>query len=497
MSGVPGAPATPRAHGHLEAGAGEAVARELGARLLVAEARPDARELLGRILSDEGYAVHTVARGDDALQAMDRELYDVILLDLALPGVDGASVLAAAPALQTDAQFIALTSEEDTHRAVEAMKLGAYDVVSPPLRARELLAVVAQALRDLERRRAGLHVRESARAGVRSRLIGGSPAMERLFALMERVAPTRATVLITGETGTGKELVARALHELSDRAGRPFVAINCSALPETLLESELFGHMKGSFTGAIANKRGQLEEAAGGTLFLDEVSTISQHIQVKLLRVLQDHMVQRIGGAHPVAVDFRLLAATNVALADEVAAGRFREDLFYRLNVFALAVPPLRERAEDIPLLADHFRARVARENGLAPPPFGRRAIRRMLEYDWPGNVRELENAVERAVILHAGARSLPFEPPPRRTAHARGAALPIPASRRPLTLEALERAYILRVLGETHGNRLRAATALGIDRRTLHRKLRRWRADGGLGDAPDDAPPDELADAR
>jgi DNA-binding NtrC family response regulator len=288
-------------------------------------------------------------------------------------------------------------------------------------------------------------------------------------------------VLITGETGTGKELVARSLHELSDRSRGPFVAINCSALPETLLESELFGYVKGAFTGAVAPRRGLFEEASGGTLFLDEIATISPAIQVKLLRVLQERRIQRLGSSQSIAVDFRLVAAGNMDLAGQVESGSFREDLFYRLNIFPILVPPLRERKDDIPLLASHFRLRFAEENGLEPPEIQAETMERLLAHDWPGNVRELENFIERAVIMHAGSRTMPFDAPGSRrgeVAQEMGAR----AVRERWSLERLEREYILDVLRETRGHQIRASEILGIDRRTLYRKLKQYREDGLWG---------------
>ncbi|HWK89520.1 MAG TPA: sigma-54 dependent transcriptional regulator [Longimicrobium sp.] len=448
------------------------------ARVLVVEDQALVRDLVVQVLREEGHAVDAVETGEDALRRLERELYDVALLDLALPGIGGMEVLSAARTLQTDAQFVMMTGHGSVASAVEAVRLGAFDYLSKPVDVDELALVVERALRETGLRRELARLRASAGEGARARIVGRSPPMRRLFELIERVAPTRATVLVTGETGTGKELVARAVHDLSDRARRPFVAVNCSALPETLLESELFGHVKGAFTGAVAARRGLFEEAAGGTLFLDEIATVSPAIQVKLLRVLQERKVQRVGGGAALDVDFRLIAACNVALEDEVAAGRFREDLFYRLNVFPVHVPPLRERGSDIPLLADHFLRRVAREHGVEPPALSPRALARMTEYAWPGNVRELENFVERAAILHAGAATLPFDPPrgaraePERELAGR-------ARRERWTLERLEREHILQVLEDTAGNQVRAAEVLGIDRRTLHRKLKEYRGAG------------------
>jgi len=452
------------------------------ARVLIVEDEEIVRDLLVKVLEEEDYAVEAVESGEEALKALDSELYDIVLLDLNLPGMYGLNVLAAAPALQTDAQFIVMTAFGSVDTAVEAMKLGAFDYINKPFRTEELLLTLERAVQETELRREIAQLRRRTGEGIRANIVGKSPAMERMFDLVERVAPTRATVLITGETGTGKELVARAIHEMSDRSRKPFVAINCSALPETLLESELFGHMRGSFTGAIQNKRGLFEEANGGTLFLDEISTISPAIQVKLLRVLQDRKIQRIGGTQAISVDFRLLAATNVDLADEVAKGHFREDLFYRLNVFPIRVPALRERKSDIPLLANYFRTRFAQDNGVEPPEISGETMRRLMDYDWPGNVRELENFIERAVIMHAGARSIPFEAPLGQKGRSERDLLDRARQER-WSLDRLEREYILDVLEETHGHKGHASEILGIDRRTLYRKLKRYHEEGVLAE--------------
>jgi two-component system, NtrC family, response regulator HydG len=447
-------------------------------RVLIVEDEEIVRQLLTGLLREEGYDVDAVSTGEEALKALDRELYDLVLLDLNLPGMHGMNVLGAAPALQTDAQFIVMTAFGSVDNAVEAMKLGAFDYLNKPFRTEELLLTLERALHQTALRREVAQLRRNAADGVRARIVGRSPAMERMFDLVERVAPTRATVLITGETGTGKELVARAIHELSDRARKPFVPINCSALPETLLESELFGHTKGSFTGAIANKRGLFEEAAGGTLFLDEISAIPPSIQVKLLRVLQERKLHRIGGSQPVPVDFRLLAATNLDLGEEVRAGRFREDLFYRLNVFPVRVPSLRERQGDIPLLANYFRLRFAQENGVEAPEISPDTMKRLMEYAWPGNVRELENYIERAVIMYSGARGMPFEAPASEIDRSEQGLVDT-ARRERWSMDRLEKEYILDVLQQTGGHRGHAAEILGIDRRTLYRKLKQYSRDG------------------
>jgi two-component system response regulator HydG len=451
----------------------------MSARMLVVEDQDTVRDLLVAVLRAEGYEVETASSGEDALGVLERESFGLVLLDINLPGITGMDVLARARPLQTDAQFLMLTGYGSVRSAVEAMRLGAFDYLNKPVDIDELLLTSARALAETDLRREVAQLRGAVPGGARSRIVGRSAAMERLFALIERVAPTRTSVLVTGETGTGKELVARALHDLSDRARRSFVAVNCSALPETLLESELFGHVKGAFTGAIASRRGLVEEAAGGTLFLDEIATITHATQVKLLRVLQERKVQRVGGGSPVSVDFRLVAAANVDLAAEVEAGRFREDLFYRFNVFPVHVPPLRERREDIPLLAHHFRTRFAREHGGEPPQITEETLRRMAAHDWPGNVRELENFVERAMILHAGSPTIAFEPPRGRAAAHTEHDLVERARAARWDLERLEREYILAVLEDTRGNQVRAAEILGVDRRTLHRKLRAYREEG------------------
>jgi len=419
-------------------------------RILVVEDEEVIRELLVDTLEGAGYAVSTAGSGEEGLRLLEGSLFDVVLLDLNLPGMHGLNVLSAAPASQTDAQFIVMTAFGTVDTAVEAMKLGAFDYVAKPFHPEELLLVLERAIDEREVRRELARLRSQTSPDIRSRILGRTPEIHRLFDLIERVAPTRANVLITGETGTGKELVARAIHSASDRSRRPFIPVNCSALTETLLESELFGHQRGAFTGAVQSKRGLFEAARGGTLFLDEVSAMAPSTQVKLLRVLQERVITPVGSTETVPVDFRLVAATNEDLGELVRGGQFREDLFYRLNVFPIRVPPLRERREDIPLLANAFRLRFAEENGLEAPPIRSETLSRMMAYDWPGNVRELENVIERSLILHAGARSLPFElaAGAGEAAGPRGASELVERGRADgWTLEELEREYILKVL--------------------------------------------------
>lgn len=446
-------------------------------RILIIEDDRQLRGLLTELLQEESYETSAVESGEEGLQTLQREVFDVVLLDINLPGMHGINVLTAAPNTQTDAEFIVMTAFAEVETAVQAMKLGAFDYLRKPLEPDELLLVIDRALTQTHLRREVARLRRQVSKGPRSRLIGRSKALERLFDLIERVAATRATVLVTGETGTGKELVARAIHDLSPRARKAFVPVNCSALPEGILESELFGHLKGSFTGAIASRRGLFEEAHGGTLFLDEVSTISSATQVKLLRVLQERKIQRVGGGSQIAVDFRLIAATNLDLMREVGEGRFREDLYFRLNVFPLHVPPLRERKDDIPLLANHFRSRFAEENDVELPGISPETLQRMMEYSWPGNVRELENFIERAMIMYSGAPTIRFDAP-HATASKPEQSLLARARDERWSVERLEREHIFSVLESTRGNQTRASEILGMDRRTLYRKLKRYQVE-------------------
>jgi two-component system response regulator HydG len=455
-------------------------------RVLVVEDDGVVLSLLVKILTEAGYAVTGVPSGEAALTELDRQLFDSVLLDLNLPGVQGMDVLSVGPNMQTDTPFIVMTAFGSVDTAVEAMKRGAFDYVSKPFREEELLLTLRRAQEETDLRREVARLRRHVKdIGAAPEMVGRSSAMERVRDLIARVAPSRATVLITGETGTGKELVARSIHALSGRAEKSFVGVNCSAIPETLLESELFGHVKGAFTGAITNKRGLMEEASGGSLFLDEIGTVTPNIQVKLLRVLQERTIMRVGAREAVPVDIRLIAATNLDLAEEVRQGRFREDLFYRFSVFPVHVPALRERRDDVPLLAAFFLRRAAAEHQITPPSIPPTTMQRLMEYEWPGNVRELENFIERSVIMHSGSKTIPFDPSEglhRRREHD----LLKSARDERWDLDRLEREYILSVLDDVAGHQGRAAEILGIDRRTLYRKLKRYR--GGLeGDEPDD----------
>ena len=442
-------------------------------RVLVVEDDGVVLGLLVKILTEAGYSVTGVPSGEAALTELDKQLFDSVLLDLNLPGVQGMDVLSVGPTLQTDTPFIVMTAFGSVDTAVEAMKRGAFDYVSKPFRTEELLLTLRRAQEETELRREVARLRRHVKdIGAAPEMVGRSAAMERVRDLITRVAPSRATVLITGETGTGKELVARSIHALSGRAERSFVGVNCSAIPETLLESELFGHVKGAFTGAITNKRGLMEEASGGTLFLDEIGTVTPNIQVKLLRVLQERTIMRVGAREAVPVDIRLIAATNLDLAEEVRSGRFREDLYYRLNVLQVDLPPLRDRPEDIPLLMEHFFG----EAGM--PVVEPAAMRRLLAWRWPGNVRELRNFAERMKALKVREIAEADLPPELREPAGEEAGAP---GNGPLDeLEGrLMRAAILKALKESGHNKTKAAEKLGVPKTTLYNKMKKY----GIGD--------------
>jgi DNA-binding NtrC family response regulator len=453
-------------------------------RILVAEDDRVARELLTEILNRDGYEVDAVAGGDDAIRRAAGEPPDLVISDVKLgDGPSGMEVLAAFQVRASQTPVILITAFGDVSGAMVAIQRGAYDYVSKPFNIEELALTVRRALerrRLLEENRA---LRQQLRKGSLEDIVGRSPAMLEVYKMVARVASTLSTVLVVGESGTGKELVARAIHSHSPRARAPFVAVNCSALTESLLESELFGHERGAFTGAHATKRGVFEEAAGGTLFLDEIGDVGTKMQAQLLRVLQEGEIRRVGGSEPIKVDVRIVAATNRDLEEEVRAGRFREDLYFRINVVTIRLPPLRERPGDIPLLVEHFLHKYARREGRSEAGIGPEAAAALNRHSWPGNVRELENTIERALALSKEGfiltSDLPKElaalthPAPPRAPDGGGEPLPALVEDRP-TLAELERRYIDLILRETGGNKKRAAEILGIDRRTLYRTLER-----------------------
>jgi two-component system, NtrC family, response regulator HydG len=452
------------------------------ATLLVADDDPGLRESLERTLTREGYRVVLASDGRAALERVQAGGVDLIVTDLRMPGLTGLELLRAAKAIMPDVDVILLTAFGTVEEAVKAMKDGAYDFLTKPFRREQLIKLVDKALerRDLiEQNKALKKQLEDIRA--KGQMIGSSPAYRRMLSLVEQIADSSATILIQGESGAGKELVARTIHERSGRRAGPFVAVNCAALPETLLESELFGYEKGAFTGAVGRKEGRFELAGGGTLFLDEVGDLSLVTQPKILRVLQEGEFERLGGTRTIQVDVRIVAATNQDLAEMVKDKRFREDLYYRLNVITVRVPPLRERHEDVRLLAQHYLRVYAAKNGRKLEGFSNEALERLESYKWPGNVRELENLIERTVLLarkdRIDAEDLPEEVagvkrPPR------DAILELIGT----PLAEIEQRLLDETLRITGGNKTQAAKLLGIDVRTVARKLERREDDQAEG---------------
>ena len=405
---------------------------------------------------------------------MDRVLPDLILTDIHMSDLDGLALLEVVKARAPETIVILMTAFSSIDSAVEAMRRGAEDYLSKPLQLADAQMSVERALERRALRKRVTQLEGQARERYQfSQIIGKAPAMRRVFQIIERVAPTNTTVLVSGRTGTGKELVARAIHFNSARANKPLVDINCGALPEQLVESELFGHQKGAFTGANEMKKGLFETAHGGTLFLDEVQALKPELQAKLLRALQERTIRRLGGRENIEVDVRVIAATNQDIAEAVKRGEFREDLYYRLNVVGIFLPPLRERREDIPLLIEHFLARHGAPD--RPRHFSNEAMRLLIGYDWPGNVRELQNAVEYALAIGLGLELTIADLPIHISGMESAGSAPAPVGE-VRTLDEVERRHILRVLEETQGNHLQAAKILGINRRTLYRKLEKYK---------------------
>jgi two-component system response regulator HydG len=436
---------------------------------------------LDRIFAREGYRILLARSGQAAVETLRGEPVDVVLTDLMMPSMSGQDLLRAVRAVAPDAEVVLMTAYGTVEAAVAAMKDGAYDFLTKPLKRHAVLKSVQQAI---EKRRLVLENKElrARLAGVEQPIVGQSPSLRATLDIIRQAAPSSATVLLLGESGTGKELFARALHEHSPRAQGPFVPINCAAIPETILESELFGYERGAFTGAVQRKEGRIERAQAGTLFLDEVGELTPSVQVKLLRFLQDGQIERLGGTGAIKVDSRVVAATNQALPARVREGKFREDLYYRLNVIQVVLPPLRDRIEDIPLLAEHFVGKYAAKNGKAIHGLTRAAFAALEAYPWPGNVRELEHAVERAVVLSRGAEIDVDDLPEsvRSSGVARAAGLGSPLEGRTLsvplgtTMEEIELRVIRETLRQTKGDKNLAAQLLGIAARTIYRKLDR-----------------------
>ncbi len=445
--------------------------------VLVVDDESGILDSLNILLRNEGFTPHLAHGGKAGLERIAEMSPDIVLTDIRMPNVTGVEILAAARQSDPDVPVILMTAQATLQSAMQAVNEGAFYYIQKPFRNDELVAILRRAAEHrtlrVENKTLKQAIRRHERSGV-ARPVGTSKAWLEILRLVETVAPTDSTVLIQGESGTGKEIIARYLHELSTRTEGPFLSINCGALPESLLESELFGHVKGSFTGAIRDKVGLFGASTKGTFFLDEIGETTPATQVKLLRALQHREVIPVGSTEAVPVDTRVLAATNRDLDEEIRAGNFRSDLYYRLNVISLHLPPLRHRADDIPLLAEHFLNRIAGGRDEAPKHLSDAALEVLCEYNWPGNVRELENALERSVILTPGdvidVDALPERVTERRTE-------PLVSTRTPPnpTLEAVERAYIMWVLQSESGNKSRAAEVLGIDPSTLYRKLSRY----------------------
>jgi len=429
--------------------------------------------LLVDLLTDEGYEVQAAQSGEEALKRLEGGRYDLLISDIKMPGVSGLELLQRSKEITPQQTIIMITAFGTVETAIEAMKLGAIDYIIKPFKSAELIVVVQKAFEQIRLHEEVIRLRkEVAKEYQFSNIIGKSKPMQAIFQLIRRVSLSTSNILITGESGTGKELVAKALHYNSPRKDRPFIAINCAAIPGTLLESELFGHVRGAFTDAHCDKRGMFEEASGGTLFLDEIDEVELDLQPKLLRAIQEKNIRRVGATRTISVDIRIISATNSNLMEEVKAKRFRDDLYYRVNVIEMELPPLRKRKEDIPLLVDFFVNRYALAWQKQISGFSETAMDLLMNYAWPGNVRELESVIERAITLTQSERITADDLPPSITGHHGDQLLLDQMLSKMCSLEELEREYVQRVLQLVGGNKLRAAQILQIDRKTLYRKI-------------------------
>jgi len=449
-------------------------------RILVIDDEQGMRDFLAIMLKKEGYEVVAAENGEHALKAIQSEIYDLVITDVKMPRVDGIEVLRAVKEVSPETVVIVITAFASTDAAVQAMKLGAYDYITKPFKVDEIKLIIQKALEKHLLRKENILLRReiAARSGFEN-FIGKSAAMQKVFALIRQVADTKSTVLISGESGTGKELVARAVHYSSARKDKPFVTVNCGALPETLLESELFGYMKGSFTGATSNKQGLFEAANGGTIFLDEISATTLNLQIKLLRVIQERTFMRVGGTTDIKVDVRVIAASNKDLQAEVAKGTFREDLYYRLNVIPVHLPPLRERKEDIAVLVEHFLNKFT-SIGKEPKKITNDALNFFMNYRWPGNVRELENTIERLVILASGDTiKIEHVPDLLKTSSPCPELIPTDIPDTGLNMEELlenaERTLLKKAMEKSGGVKTEAAKLLGLTFRSFRHRLQKY----------------------
>ncbi|MEP6947313.1 MAG: sigma-54 dependent transcriptional regulator [Acidobacteriota bacterium] len=441
--------------------------------ILVVEDEELMRTILRKLLEDAEYRVVTADSAESAIAAFSADDVSVTLTDIKMPGRDGLSLLDQIKSIDDEAVVIVMTAFSSTDTAIASLRKGAYDYVTKPFVNEDLLQTIKNAVTQRQLFHENRLLRRELRRQFNfAEIVGTSEQLRQVFAIVNKVADTSSSVLIQGESGTGKELIARSIHFNSSRAEKPFIAINCGALPESLLESELFGHVKGAFTGAVSDKKGHFRSASGGTLLLDEIGEMPIALQVKLLRALQEQEVTPVGSSRSEKFDTRILAATNKDLAAEVVAGRFREDLFYRLNVIEITVPPLRSRREDIPLLVKHFVALTSHRQNASEKPVSKVAMLALLNYDWPGNVRELENAIERSFILSADEIDVESLPP--KISQNPSSEIRDSEGMRP-TLDEMERRYVLEILASVEDDKTLAAEILGIDLSTLYRKLKRY----------------------
>lgn len=462
-------------------------------RVLIVDDEPNMRAVLSDVLTEEGYEVAVARDGAECIARVTSGDFHVIVLDLKLPDASGIDVLREIKVHSPETVVIMITAFSSVDTAIEAMKCGAYDYITKPFKIDNFKMVVKSAL-ELGASFSRAPRRQPLRAESEFGMVGSTPEMQRIFRMIDDIAPTNATVLIYGESGTGKELVARAIHNCSHRADKPFVKVNCAAVPESLLESELFGHERGAFTSAVTRRLGRFEVADTGTIFLDEIGEMSPAMQAKLLRVTQEKEFERVGSSQTIRVDVRIIAATNQDLKEKVARGEFREDLYYRLSVIPIYLPPLRERKADIPLLVNKFIAYYSEAIGRRVTHVSEKAMKMLMDYDWPGNVRELENCIERAVIFAKGpvidednlyigipAINAPATPGTQGARGEEGAGKPdaagvdVAAAGRPMSMKEVEKAHIVRVLRETNSNRTEAAKILQISRRTLLNKIKEY----------------------
>ena len=446
--------------------------------ILIIDDEKNIREGLGTALELEGYDVKLAENGEVGLKLIEKGDIDLVITDLRMPGISGEEVIAKVTGESPGIPVIVLTGHGSIDSAVTAMRNGAYDFLTKPLNLDRLILIVKRALagRELEIRHSTLKEELDAKTSFES-IIGKSAEMLRIFEVVRKAANSKASVLITGESGTGKELIANALHNLSNRRDKPFVKVHCAALSESLLESELFGHEKGAFTGAVARKRGRFELANTGSIFLDEIGEIDQNVQIKILRVLQDRRFERVGGEETLEVDVRIIAATNRDLLQEIAEHRFREDLFYRLNVVHIQVPPLRERKDDIPLLVASFLEEFAKENNKKITGIDARARSALYKYNWPGNIRQLRNCIESAVVMCSGSEITLEDLPPSVSGASDTDMISIPVG---ITLAEAEKILIQQNLAVNKGNKSKTADILGIGRKTLHRKIDEYNLEVG-----------------